>query len=103
MFGAKASIHKFDEKNGPIQRQSQIVPVIVQKIKQLEFPNILAGRGFSEKMATVKEKESEFDLDDTRGLSACNQSNNIETQTNFNIVAYEEQSDINAPPKLAMT
>ena len=54
-------------------------------------------------MATVKEKESEFDLDDTRGLSACNHSNNIETQTNFNIVEYEEQSDINAPPKLAMT
>ena len=66
------------------------MPVIVQKIKQLEFPSILIERDFRERMATVKEKESEFDLDDTRGLSACNQSNNIETQTNFNIVGYEE-------------
>ena len=63
--------------------------MIIEKIKQLEIPSILE-REYSQRMATVKEKESEFDLDATRGLSACNQSNNIETQTNFNIVEYEE-------------
>lgn len=49
-------------------------------------------------------KESDFELDAGRGVSAfAKDSNNMETQTNFNIVDYEEQSDRQSPPRLSIT
>ena len=93
--------------NGPIQRKSQIVPVIIAKIKELELPSIhqqMQQKGLINNVSDINHirKESAFELDPTRGISAFEASNNMETQTNFNIVDYEDQSEID-PPKLSIT